>query len=342
MHKISLIISIFCVFIVFSCTREHTDTFEHFYLRNGNADLYVEINGNIESDVFVILLHGGPGGGAGDYNGGYFTDEMEEDYAMVYIDQRGNGASQGTNSYDDLTIDNNSEDIYLLSQVLKEKYGEDISMFLAGHSWGGLTSAHTLIYTDIQDVLKGWIDMNGAHDFVIHDTEVVKMLQEIGTQEIASDNNLLFWEPLLERVNDMDTLDISDEDSAYLNNQGFQAEQMFDLADDDSEATPSFGLDAPDFSFATLSADSAVNPILNEESERFGLTDELFQITIPSLFLWGKYDFVVPPAIGEIAYENVGSTEKELIIYDRSGHSPMDNEAIQFTVNVKEFVETYK
>ena len=72
------------------------------------------------------------------------------------------------------------------------------------------------------------------------------------------------------------------------------------------------------------------------------MTDRLNEVEIPSLFLWGKYDFVVPPALGEDAYNLVNTTEKELVIFERSGHSPMFDEPVLFTEKVKGFVELYK
>jgi len=329
--------------ILSSCSREIDETFENFFFRNGNADLYVEINGNTTSNVFVIYLHGGPGGGALDYNTGYFSEKMEEDYAVVYLDQRGNGTSQGNNTVQDLTIAQNSEDIYSLAKVLRVKFGEDISIFLAGHSWGGLTSAHALIETDIQQILKGWIEIDGAHDFKKNDVETVKMFRTIGQEEILNGNNLNFWENVLERVNTIDTLNVSDEESGYLNGTGFQAEGMFDLSDEDGDALPAYNpLTAPDNSIPSTLADGVVNIILNDDSNQHELTNQLFKIEIPCLFLWGKYDFVVPPAMGQSAFELVNTEEKELIIYENSGHSPMSNEAVQFTSDVKEFIELYK
>jgi len=261
---------------------------------------------------------------------------------MVYLDQRGNGASTGDYEKEDLTLEQNSDDIKVLIELLQVRYGDDISLFLAGHSWGGLTSAHALIYTDIQDVLKGWIEMNGAHDFPKNDVEAVKMFQTLGQQEIDNQNNVDFWEPVLERVNEIDTLDITEEDSGYMNSKGFEAEGMFDLSDQNGDAFPPYLLGAPDFSTASLSADGAVNPILNDDSNQYELTNQLHMIEIPCLFLWGKYDFVVPPALGESAFNLVNTEDKKIVIYENSGHSPMSNEAIQFTIDVKEFVEMHK
>ena len=47
-----------------SCSKDTTDEFEHFFFRTDGADLSVEVNGNVDSKVFVVYLHGGPGGGS--------------------------------------------------------------------------------------------------------------------------------------------------------------------------------------------------------------------------------------------------------------------------------------
>ena len=85
--------------------------FERFYFRTDDADLAVEINGNIASNTIVILLHGGPGGGALIYNGGTAMDMLEEQYAVVYLDQRGQGASKGKYAKSSVTLQTFSNDI---------------------------------------------------------------------------------------------------------------------------------------------------------------------------------------------------------------------------------------
>lgn len=340
-NRLFLLLTVFL--IMTSCTRNETDDFKAFFFRNDGADLFVEINGNIDSNVFILFLHGGPGGGSFGYNQGYASDKLEEEYAVVYLDQRGNGASQGNYDRETLTIEQNSDDIYQLVQFLKAEYGEEIVLFLAGHSWGGLTSAHALIYTDLQEDVSGWIEMNGVHDFAKNDVEAVKMFQEFATSEIANGNNLNFWETVLERVNAMDTLNITDEDSGYLNSIGFDAENKFDLANTESTTDRAlYSPNNPEFGLSSALANGAVNPILNDDSENYLLTDQLYQIEIPCLFIWGKYDFVVPPAMGVSAYNLVNTTDKKLIIFENSGHGPMDNEGELFVEEVKEFINTYK
>ena len=71
-------------------------------------------------------------------------------------------------------------------------------------------------------------------------------------------------------------------------------------------------------------------------------TPELHIIKIPCLFLWGKYDFVVPSTLGHDAYNRVSSADKKIIIFEKSGHSPMLNQADEFVEAVSGFVETHK
>ena len=326
-----------------SCTKKETANFDHFFFRNDGADLFVQVNGNIASNTFVLFLHGGPGGGGTDYNNGYYSDELEKDYAMVYLDQRGNGASTGKYKKEDLTIAQNSDDVYELTRFLKAKYGENISLFLAGHSWGGLTTCHALVNTDIQNEIKGWIEISGAHDFILNDIEAVKLFQELGNIEIAAGNNLDFWEPVLERVNQIDTLDITDADQGYLNSKAFEAEDKLPIENPDfPDSGAAYSSFSPEVSLASAVANSLVNPILNEDSYLYPLTDRLGEITVPSIFLWGKYDLVVPPALGVSAYNLVNTKEKKIVIFEKSGHSPMSNEPELFVSEFKEFVELYK
>ncbi len=342
MKNLSYILFALC-FCVVSCSKQESETFDHFFFRSDDADLFVEVNGNISSNTFILLLHGGPGGGGEGYNEGYYVDELEKDYAMVYLDQRGNGASTGDYDKESLTIAQNSRDVYQLTRFLKAKYGDDISLFLAGHSWGGLTTCHALVNTEIQSELKGWIEIDGAHDYILSDIEAIKLFQEFATVEIAAGNNLSFWNPVLETVNAMDTLNITDEDQGYLNSTAFEAEKVLPIADPElADSGPPYNLDSPSLGLAISSANSIGNVILNDDSYTYALTDRLGEITLPSLFLWGKYDLVVPPALGVSAFNLVNTTEKELVIFEASGHSPMSNEPELFVEEVKDFVERYK
>lgn len=343
--KLILICPLIFAAILLACTKKNGETSERFYFRTDGADLAVQVDGNIQSKVFILILHGGPGGGSGNYNTGYYADKLEEKYAMVYMDQRGNGASQGNFNAEDLTLEQNSKDIYALTLFLKQKYGSDISIFLMGHSWGGITSAHALIHTQIQNEIKGWIEVDGAHDFEKSDIEAVKMFLTIGNQEVAAGNNSDFWNPLLTKIAAIDTNNIVFDDQLLLNTNGFEAQQKISevITDGPSGSSSEFNFfNSPDVSIAVYMNNDAVNGPLNQDSQQNPLTDRLNEITVPCQFLWGKYDFVVPPALGFSAFDLVNTSSKELVIFQHSGHAPMSNEPVLFVQEVSDFIELYK
>ena len=341
---ITIITGILIAVFITACTKKQTDTSNRFYFRHDGADLAVQIDGNIASKTFILLLHGGPGGGSSAYNSGLYSDLLEEKYAVVYMDQRGNGASQGTYSKSELTLAQNSKDVYALTQYLKKKYGSDISLFLMGHSWGGMTGTHALIHTEIQADLKGWIEVDGAHDFTLNDIEAVKLFAKVGAEQVAKGHETEFWTEIVNRMAEIDLNNITDEDSYYLNSNGFTAEgKLEEITPPSTEGSRPFGLlDSPELSLAVKMSNNFGNPILNDDSKKNPLTDRLNEITIPCQFLWGKYDFVVPPELGYSAYNLVKTNKKELVIFEHSGHSPMSNEPDLFVKKVISFIELHK
>jgi len=78
------------------------------------------------------------------------------------------------------------------------------------------------------------------------------------------------------------------------------------------------------------------------EIELASYTNQLQNINLPSLFLWGKYDFIVPAALGYDAYNLVNTQHKNIIIFEQSGHMPMKNQPYEFVDAISNFVETYK
>ena len=76
--------------------------------------------------------------------------------------------------------------------------------------------------------------------------------------------------------------------------------------------------------------------------ENINYTDRLSEITIPSLVLWGKHDMVVPIRFAQEAYDNLGSNEKKIVFFEKSGHSPMATEPDLFADEVIEFINQNK
>lgn len=330
--------------LIFSCTQPTTDTYDRFYFQQDGADLAVEVNGQINSGTFILLLHGGPGGGSYGYNSGLYSELLEEDYAMVYLDQRGQGASQGSYPVEDITLQRFADDAYALVRLLKERYGPESNIFLMGHSWGGTTGTYTLLNTSIAEEISGWIEVDGAHDIPLINKEAINMFLSIGAEEIGAGKEVESWQEIIDFAASVDTNNITVEDGGAINNYGYTAEGLLsqiETSDTPTEYSHSL-LTRPIFSLNTVFANLATSSAIEEETEATSLSSQLSEITIPALFLWGKYDFVVPPALGISAFNLFGSVDKELVIFEFSGHSPMDSEPELFVGAVTKFVEAHK
>jgi pimeloyl-ACP methyl ester carboxylesterase len=69
---------------------------------------------------------------------------------------------------------------------------------------------------------------------------------------------------------------------------------------------------------------------------RHNLSDELPQIKIPVLLIWGKNDIVTPPFVGEKFHELISSSR--LVWIEKCGHAPMMEHPERFNQILDEFL----
>ncbi len=332
--------------ILFSCNKQDISNLsDTINIRNNGADMPAHIYGNASDDIFIVVLHGGPGGNGLEYRFGKYAAELEKKYAVVYWDQRGQGMSQGRYTKEDLTISHLTDDLLKLILVLKNKYGDNIKLFLLGHSWGGMLGTSFMITGDNQKHVKGWIESDGAHDIPKLNIEAVKMFRTISQEQLSLGNSTEKWTEINNWAENIDTNNITTDQGGEINSYGFEVEQT--LLDDgflNEGQSPSLtkGLFSPINSITSSITGIYTNNYLNDEVENASLTNQLYKIEKPCLFLWGKYDFVVPAQLGEDAMNKISSVNKEIVYFEHSGHSPMDNEPDKFVSVIVKFIDENK
>jgi pimeloyl-ACP methyl ester carboxylesterase len=86
-----------------------------------------------------------------------------------------------------------------------------------------------------------------------------------------------------------------------------------------------------------------VGELLFENIKGTDLLPELYNIKLPSLMLWGKYDDIIPPQLGSTAFDALGTNldEKEFVLFEKSGHQPFLNEIELFESTVIKFVNEH-
>jgi len=323
-----------------ACDNEDLASLEDIiYVRNNKADMPAYIYGNGNSEVFIVVLHGGPGGNGLEYRLGAYAEDLEQQYAMVYWDQRGQGMSQSNGSKSLITIEQLANDLEKLLLVLKDRYGESNKFILMGHSWGGTLGSYFMVNEKRQQLVDAWIEVDGAHDIPKLSNDAIDMIRDIGQGEISSGRSEDAWQELLDWTSKI----TPDSLSFYTGSINQKAWEAIGLLQDDgiiqeADFTSLEELRPMSIITSTISGLRTGN-LLFEEAEEISLTDELYKITKPCLFLWGRYDFVVPPQLGEDAFKNVSSDIKFLYFFEKSGHSPMSSEGGLFVKRVVDFIE---
>lgn len=341
-HNIGIALLALVTLFIHACSNDHTLTNldATVFVRHKDADMPAYIKGNGNEKVFLITLHGGPGGTGLGFQGNAF-DQIEDNYGVVYFDQRGSGMSQGGYSKDDVTIDLMAEDVLALVKMLKRVYGDDSRFFLLGHSWGGALGPATLLKD--QSEFLGWINVDGSHDPKDLYFEYIRNFERVAAAQIELGNSVQFWESVYGELDEVDRNTVSLDDFSRLNSLAFDAEEYL-IDDNFINDVEGGGIDISDYNVLTFFWNLLkIQSILDEDIiGELSFTERLSEITIPSLILWGKYDMVVPEFYAQEAFDNLGSTEKKLVIFERSGHSPMFSESNQFAREVIQFMDQNK
>ena len=315
---------------------------ETLYVRYKGADMPAYVHGNADSKVFLIVVHGAGSFGLS-FRSGIFTDELEEEFGVVYFDQRGQSMAQGHYENPEQLIQLMAEDVQALIKVLQNKYGTDYSYFLLGHSLGGLITASSLASADIQNDLKGWINVDGALDLSSVSSLRKDLLLAISNEQIMAENGVEEWTDLRQ---DVEALDPQKEEdySAILRAAGkassllekFQVVEQVVTAE---KLQRSIIDNNPIHWFIANYFNAPVDVAIEQQINVF---EELDEISIPSLFLYGKYDISVPPKIGVDAFTFLASEQKEFYLFKKSIHHPMDSEPELFGNVMIEFINKHK
>jgi pimeloyl-ACP methyl ester carboxylesterase len=298
----------------------------------------VRVKGNTLSKVIILIVHGGPGDGSYDY-ADYKTARLREKYGVAFWDQRNAGSASGNSNIDKLSLPQMINDMEVIVKVLKHRY-EGTSIFLYAHSFGGLLAAGYLVKDSNQNQLKGWIEIDGAHNYPLCNTSSRKMLMDTARSEINKGNYPSEWLNILNYCSSHDPLssyEISLQTETYARNAEYymgikRNNAILSLREDPSDQL---------VNYYNLYYTTSGNDFL-KSLESANYSNQLYKIKIPSLLLWGQFDFTVPPVVGEDGITNLGSSYKKLVLFPHSGHRPMETDTDLVEDEIINFVDTFK
>jgi len=339
---VSYIIIFLLPFLFSSCHKEtaglSTHANEIFWVTNNGADMPVRVMGNTLSKVIILIVHGGPGDGSFDY-ADYKTERLRQKYAVAFWDQRNAGGAAGNNNISKLSLPQMINDLEAVVKVLKFRY-QEADVFLYAHSFGGLLASGYLVKDSNQAQLKGWIEIDGAHNYPLSNTSSSKMLMDTAQSEINKGHNVPEWQSIFNYCSTHDPLssyEISSRTETYAHEAEYymgirRNNSIISLAEDPSDEL---------VNYYNLYYTASGNNFL-QSLQAASFSDQLYKIKIPSLLLWGQFDFTVPPDVGEDSLVNLGSAYKKLVMFPHSGHHPMETDTDMVEDEIINFVETFK
>ena len=338
------IILLFIAAIFSSCEKtEWLQDGEFFHLSHKGAKMPVWVQGNFESDVIIITVHGGPGDSGMEQHIATGFKYLEQDYLMVYWDQRWSGMTQGHYDASTMNPDQFIEDTDVLVQLIQSKYPGK-SLFMIGHSWGGALSAGYLGRNNNYSNFKGWIDLNGSIYGDLESQLMKNWILERVPAELEKPNaDVEFWQFIIDWYDENPNPGNYSDPEPYwyvsaLGGDAFDWEKI--QAENPTPYT--------ELIFRSMFAMSFYSDSFSMEDmkawDRINYTPELANITIPALMLWGADDGVVPAEVADYVYEHLATdvSEKNVVKLQECGHGPQHEQPDLFYTEIKSFINSNK
>lgn len=268
---------------------------------NGN-ELAVEVLGPAEAPV-ILTHHGAPGLGSRAEPRASFG-RLSDQYRVVVFDARGSGESEGQLPY-------SHEQWAADLDRLREWLGVE-KVAIAGGSYGGfMAMEYAIRYPDRVEAI------------VLRDTAADHSHAETSRNNaLASDRA----EVDMEKFDRIDEGRVRDNDD--LKDCWREILPLYDFDYDPAavdakvEATP-YRYEAHNYAFSKNLPDWDIKP-------------QLKNVKIPTLITVGRADWITPVAASETIARLIEGSE--LVVFEKSGHSPQIEEAESWTRTVREFL----
>ncbi len=304
----------------------------------------VLVRGNKNSGVFILFIHGGPGGTALQKVGLPAFNDLENSYATVFWDQRASGSSQGNSAESLLNLQQFVEDLDMLVDLIRDKYNNP-KLFLMGHSWGGCLGTAYLTNATRQQKIRGWMEIDGAHNNPKGDSLSLNWVVDYAKVQIANNVDADFWNYSLDwyKRNPNFTSDQLEHYAFVEKGNGYVHDATVDRVPKTFPGYSfSYVFNSPaDITMALTNYNQVIKSFIVSDID---LTSQMKNITLPSLIVWGEGDGIIPFPMAQHAYNSLGTipSKKSVFALANSGHVGFYEEPQLFVSAVRDFIEKYR
>ena len=304
----------------------------------GDLDQYLIIRGADTTRPVMLFLHGGPGSPEIAIMK-KMNPALENDFLMVYWEQRGAGKSFSNDILpESMNLEQMISDTRELSEILIKRFNRE-KIYLAGHSWGsflGILTAYRYpelyhAYIGVGQVAHQYRGERVSFDWIKEQAEQrndQKALERISNMtfpdSLAADNNT--W------------LNFLRYERKYVNKFGGG------VAHDITGMWPvvKMVLNAKEYTlgeklnFARGSMYSLTN--LWSDVMHNNLFNDIDSMQVPVYIFQGLYDYQTPSIVAKEFFDQLKAPEKAFYSFSNSAHSPLYEEPDKFNKILREEV----
>lgn len=306
---------------------------EDAYVEIGGIEQFMQIRGEDLNNPVVLWLHGGPGFPL-TYMNYYYQGELEKDFTVACLEQRGCGRTYYKNihaakaSSDDLL-----SDIHEAVEVLKKRFHKEKVIIMA-QSWGTVIG---MKYTERHpENVAAYIGVGQVTQFakgkVYSARKAADLAERQGNTRAAE--RLRELAAAFEQVSDIQNVNIKDLEEMIITSGSYlkAAGEMSGMKQMITALTsPHFNLnDAKWFLFA-----SSTKNFIDSQTELidymyigFDLNKIRLSENVPVLFVQGDCDYITPTDMVKEYCESTDSDSVRIVTIPDTGHTPfLDNPA---------------
>ena len=299
----------------------------------GGQEQYLIIRGADTTKPVMLFLHGGPGSPEIPFMK-HFNTAIEEDFIMIYWEQRGAGKSYSKHiSAESMNLSQFISDTRELSELLAKRFNQE-KIFIMGHSWGsqlGILTAYRhpeLFYSyfgigQVAYQYKGellsyeWVKEQADER---NDRKAARKLSEVNFPDSVSGSKEWFKFLKVERK--------------YVTKFGGAMREVtgmwpvFKMVLNTKEYT--FGEKVNYLRGNMFSLENMWTDVINTN-----LLTDIHSMRIPVYIFQGVYDYQTPYSVAREFFNQLKAPEKEFYSFENSAHSPLMEEADKFNSIVR-------
>ena len=313
---------------------------EDAYVEIGGIEQFMQIRGDDLNNPVVLWLHGGPGFPL-TYMNWYYQGELEKDFTVACLEQRGCGRTYFKNgNAANASPDEMLSDIHEAVEYLKKRFHKD-KVVIMGQSWGTVIG---IKYTELHpENVAAYVGVGQVTQFAKGKIYSARKAADLAEKQgnTGDAERLRELAKAFEKITDIENVSIKDLEEIiltsgkYLKSEG----EMSGMKQITTALTsPHFNLnDAKWFLFA-----SNTTNIIDSQTELidymyfgFDLNEIRLPENVPVLFVQGDCDYITPTDMVKAYCASANSDTVRMVTIPDAGHTPFLDNPAAFCETVK-------